>query len=150
MAVRQEDLERMRQARDAGPTTNGRAQPESKVRRSPQELPFAQVPLHWLPIVQHVRAERALPLLIAIAYQMRMDRKPRTGITSKTWARAGDARTESQRRAVIAMLRRVPSIVRLVYSQRTGSKYTAIKGRSWDHLPPARAVNGEGDKEEQP
>jgi hypothetical protein len=152
MAVSREGLEEVRKTRHTvkpEAATNGRAEPvaKKKVRRPPQENPFSQIPLHWLPIIQRARAEKALPLLIAVAYQMRMDRKPRTPITSKTWAHAGDPRSKAQRRAMIDVLRRIPSIVRLEFSQRTGSKYTAIKGLWWETVP-ARAVEGESEGEE--
>jgi hypothetical protein len=139
-----EDLARIRRTRHtvkpAGSdpsATNGRAVPVARKKpgRPPQENPFAQIPLHWLPIIQRARADRALPLLVAIAYQMRMSRKPRVAVTSQTWRLAGDPRTEAQRRAMINVLRRIPSIVRLEFSQHTGPKYAAIKGRWWDTAP---------------
>jgi hypothetical protein len=37
---------------------------------------------------------------------------------------------------MIAVLRRVPSIVRLEYRQRSGDKYAARKGLWWDIAPP--------------
>jgi hypothetical protein len=53
--------------------------------------------------------------------------------------------TEQQRHAMIKILRRVPSIVLLTYSQRTGSKYAAIQGQWWDEAPPKVIVCGDGE-----
>jgi hypothetical protein len=92
--------------------------------------------LHWLPILQRANAFSAYPLLAAIAYEMRMRRKSRIAITADTWELAGDPRTERQRHVVISALRRVPSIVRLEYRQRIGSKYVASKGLWWGKAPP--------------
>jgi hypothetical protein len=92
--------------------------------------------MHWLPIMQWMGATAGYPLLIAIAYEMAMRRKSRIAITADTWALAGHPRTYDQRRAVIAALKRAPSIVRLEFKQRIGSKYVAHKGMWWDKAPP--------------
>ena len=86
--------------------------------------------------MQRARAVSALPLLAAIAYEMRMRRKTRIAITAEIWELAGDLRTEAQRRAMINVLRRVPSIVQLEYRQRIGSKYIAHRGLWWSKAPP--------------
>ena len=115
-------------------------------RRPPQEEPFTQILLHWLPIMQRARAVSALPLLAAIAYEMRMRRKTRIAITAEIWELAGDVRTEAQRRAMINVLRRVPSIVQLEYRQRIGSKYVAHRGLWWSKAPPRTHKDEGGDE----
>ena len=115
-------------------------------RRPPQDEPFAQIPLHWLAIMQPARAVSALPLLAAISYEMRMRRKSRIAITAEIWELAGDPRTEAQRRAMINVLRRVPSIVRLEYRQRVGSKYVAHEGLWWSKAPPLTHKDEGGDE----
>jgi hypothetical protein len=138
MDAGKEALDRIREAVKAGRFATGseRATKPAAKTRNRQEYPFAQVPLHWSPIIQRARAESALLLLFAIVYQMRIGQKSRVPITSATWALAGDPRTEAQRRAALNALRRIPSIVRLEFSQRTGSKYAAVKGLWWDTAPP--------------
>jgi hypothetical protein len=109
-----------------------------------KEVPFAQIFLHWL---QRARAASALPLLAAIAYEMDMRRKSKIAITADTWALAGDPRTARQRHEVLKALRLIPSIVRLEYRQRIGSKYVAHKGLWWSKAPP-KVREEEGDDEE--
>jgi hypothetical protein len=121
------------------------AKPSAKAWKR-REHPFVQVPLHWVPIIQRAKAESAMLLLLATAYQMHMDQKSRVPITAATWALAGDPRTEAQRRVAIKVLRRIPSIVQLTYSQHTGPKYTAIKGRWWGKAPP-QVCEDDGDEE---
>jgi hypothetical protein len=89
--------------------------------------------------MQRAKAFAAMPLLHAIAYQMRLHQKSRVPITEDTWEFAGDPRTAKQRHTMIEVLQRIPSIVRLERSQRTGSKYAAIAGIWWYASPPLAA-----------
>jgi hypothetical protein len=109
--------------------------PKTGGKKKSRRPPFTQIPFHWLPVLQRMKALGALPLLMAIAYQMQRG-KAVTPITPETWALAGDPRTEAQKRQMIDVLRRAPSIVRLEYRQRTGAKYAARKGLWWDVAPP--------------
>jgi hypothetical protein len=149
--VDKEALDRIRERREELKirfATDGTAKlPRAKTRKR-NDQPFAQIPLHWAPIIQRAKAESAMLLLHAIAYQMRMNQKSRVAITSTTWALAGDPRTEAQRHAVIEVLRRIPSIVRLEFSERTGSKYAAVKGLWWDTVPSQAVSPEDGENEE--
>jgi hypothetical protein len=105
--------------------------------------PFAQIPIHWFPIIIHANAFRAIPLLGAIAYQMKLACNSHIPITSKTWAFAGYPRSKDQRRAMLAALNRIPSIVRLKFKKRTGSKYVAYQGLRFDNAPPEPSDEGD-------
>jgi hypothetical protein len=119
-------------------TVNGAWMRAGTARTIPErhERPtFGQLPHHWNPIIVRANAFRAMPLLTAITYQMGAGRF-RVLITSETWALAGSPRTRAQRRAMLAALNRVPSIIRLSLSDRTGAKYTARKGIWFNRTPP--------------
>jgi hypothetical protein len=91
--------------------------------------PFAQFPVHWLPIIIQANAFRAVPLLVALTYQMKLGHTLRVPITERTWKLAGCSHhSRAQRRAMLVALNRIPSIVRLEYRNRTGSKYAASTG----------------------
>jgi hypothetical protein len=118
---------------------NDSARPPKASKAAPKkqrlEVPFTQFRNHWLPMLQRMRARSALPLLIAIAYQLDMDRTVRTAITKKTWARLGDC-TKDERKTMLRALGRVPDIVRLEFRLRSGPKYAAHKGKWFDRAPP--------------
>jgi hypothetical protein len=142
-----ETLGELRTAVKAGGIASGArkaAKPTAKVGRPP----FVQIPLHWLPIMQRAKAFPATPLLLAIAYQMFASDKSRVPITSEIWELAGDPRDKAQRHEMIQILRRIPSVVRLEYSQRTGTKYAAVKGVWWDKAPPLAEQDDVGKGEE--
>jgi hypothetical protein len=95
-----------------------------------------------------MKATAALPLLMAISYKMQRG-KTVVAITSEIWALvglAGGPDTEAPRRAMIGVLRRAPSIVRLEYRQRMLEKYAARKGLWWDVAPPPIENTEEGAK----
>jgi hypothetical protein len=112
--------------------------PKATPTKRRSKAPFAQLRLHWLPILRQKKAERAFPLLTAIAHQIDIGDTGRAAITSQIWAKVGDY-SEQERRTMIRALRRVPDIVRLEFRLRTGSKYAAHKGKWFDRAPPRQA-----------
>jgi hypothetical protein len=110
--------------------------------------PFiARVPHVWLLILDEAEAMPALPLLLAICSQMTVRRKKAVLITARVW-NVARGRTKGKRKAMLTALQRVPSLVRLEYRNRSGSKYRASQGPLWNAEYPYPDRNSEDDDNE--
>jgi hypothetical protein len=130
--------------------------PETTPRKERTKVSFAKMRRHWSAMLVDAGVCQAAGVLLAeIAYCMDMDTGglDRIPLTEKVWEqlgrnyaplKEGDRAMETRRRRALRSLGRVPGIVHLQFSNRTGSKYVARKGEWFDKAPP-RSVKSASD-----
>jgi hypothetical protein len=109
---------------------------KSEIKLNSIKKPAAFVPAIPVAVVQAVvqaRAEKALPLILAIHRQLQMTKRKSTPINAAVWETAGNP-TVKRRAAILNKLKGVPAII-LVQPERTPvSYYRAARGPLW-HSP---------------
>jgi hypothetical protein len=93
----------------------------------------AFVPSFPLPILHAVvaaRAEKALPLILAVHRQLRMTRREWTPLNAAIWKAAGSP-GEKSRAAILRKLRGLPAVIRLELHRTVTTHFKVARGELW-------------------
>lgn len=88
-------------------------------------------PLRILAAVMTAKAEKALPLILAIHRQLYMTGRESTPLNGAIWDAVGRP-SETQKAAILRKLKALPLLVRLTAKQTSTSYYRVAKGPLWD------------------
>jgi hypothetical protein len=93
----------------------------------------AFVPSFPLPILHAVvaaRAEKALPIILAIHRQLHMTRREWTPLNAAIWKAAGSP-GEKSRAAILCKLRGLPAVIRLELHRTVTTHFKVARGELW-------------------
>jgi hypothetical protein len=88
-------------------------------------------PIWLLKEIKRAHTWRALPLILVVYRRMYMRKTDSTALTEQIWTECGE-RTESERRAVLAQLRKVPGVMVATPEHRLQWRYRLTLGPLWN------------------
>ena len=88
------------------------------------------LPLHIILIIVEAKAEKALPLVLAIHRQLHMTRRETTPLNAAIWKAAGSP-SSRERENIIRRLKALPNIIYLEKARTPTSHYRVGRGSSW-------------------
>jgi hypothetical protein len=94
-------------------------------------------PVRILAAIVAAKAEKALPLILAIHRQLYMTKRESTPLNGSIWSAIGSPPKE-QRKAILRNLKALPGVIHLSAKQTPTSYYQVAKGPAWD----GRGENG--------
>eukprot|EP01037_Dinobryon_pediforme_P013287 gene13287-13397_t len=88
------------------------------------------LPLHVVLTIVEAKAEKALPLVLAIHRQLHMAKRETTPLNAAIWKAAGSPSTR-ERESIIRKLKALPGLVYVEKDRTTTSHYRVGRGSDW-------------------
>ncbi len=86
--------------------------------------------LHIVISIVEAKAEKALPLVLAIHRQLHMTKRETTPLNAAVWKAAGSP-SSRERESIMRKLKDLPGIIRLEKDRTTTSHYRVGRGSEW-------------------